>query len=190
MELLIADDEPSILELLRRALSGKNIHVTGVETGEEAWELIETRRFDILLTDIHMESHSAGLDLARKVRQKHPETDVLVMTSYSLIDNTINTLKLGAYDFIMKPLDLFLVKFSILRCMERRNLHARIKMCVKTAVSGAAALGELAGRLEGLKAGAGEPAAAGLGACSAAVEEIRRTLEALKALDAPPKLEV
>lgn len=178
MELLIVDDEENILELLRRALGGKRVNVTTAETAREALGLLEKRSFDVLLTDISLESSSAGITLAKTVRKKYPKTDILLMSGYNNIDNTINTLRLGAYDFILKPLDLYLVKFALQRCLERRNLHARIEMCVRTSSTAAAALRELSSRLE-----RGD-------VWATALDEIAHNLEALKALDAPPKLEL
>ena len=177
MELLIADDEENILELLRRALGGAHVAVTTAETAKEAAALLEKKRFDILLTDICMETPTAGIELARTVRKKFPKTDVLVMTGFGNIDHTINTLKLGAFDFILKPLDLYLVKFAIQRCQERRNLHHRIEMCVRASSTAAASLRALTERLEDQVY------------CRAVLEETAHNLEALKALDSPPKLE-
>lgn len=184
MELLIADDEEKILELLRQALSGSHVTVTTADSARAAAGLLEKRRFDILLTDVEMESAAAGIDLARKTRKKHPQTDILIMTEHTTVDTTINALKIGAYDFIVKPLDLFLVKFSLRRCMERRNLHARIELCVRTALSSAEALLKISSRM----ASRGEDAESVF--CKTALDDVQKSLDVLKALGAPPKLEI
>lgn len=185
MELLIVDDEDKILELLAHALSSKNITVTTADSARAAMGLLEKRRFDIVLTDIEMETSSAGIDLARKVRKKFPQTDVLIMTDPTTEDVPINALKLGVYDFVVKPIDLFMAKLALRRCLERRNLHARIELCVRAVSSSAEALSRISTRMAGRSGEDSETAE-----IKAAVNKVQLGLEKLRALGSPLKLEI
>lgn len=126
MELLVVDDEPEILGLCRRGLGDSETTVGIAASSSEAEKLLQSRPFDILLTDILI-GPADGIELVRMARRRYPGMDVILMTGFPSMDKVINALKLGAYDFIVKPLDLILLKATIRRCMEQRALRDHLR---------------------------------------------------------------
>lgn len=154
MDLLVVDDEPQVLELCRRGLAGTELTIISAGSAREALQLLGQRRFDILLSDIHMGA-PGGLELAKLALKRDPSLDVLIMTGYPSMDSVINALKLGVYDFIIKPLDLVLLKAAIRRCVERRMLHARLAEASSDANASVKILRELGERLSALRSAPG-----------------------------------
>lgn len=149
MELLVVDDEGTVLGLCRRGLQGKDFNVTTVSSAEEALLALSNKSFDILLTDLQMEP-TGGISLIESVRAGFPDTDILVMTGYATLDTVVRAFKLGVYDYIIKPLDLFLLKAALKRCAEHRQLKARITQKSGTAAEVSNSLTELSLRLRAL----------------------------------------
>ena len=126
MELLVVDDEASILNVCLRGISKDEFSVAAAESVEEAMRQLARRRFDIVLTDLIMAPMN-GLHLIKHVLAHHAWTDVIVMTGYPSFDNTVKALQLGATDYITKPLDLILLKAALRRCSRRRELEKRLE---------------------------------------------------------------
>lgn len=146
MDVLILDDEAQVLELCRRGIEGGPFKVTTASSGNQAVELLAGQRFDILLADIHMDP-PGGLELTGLVREKYPHMDVVIMTAYPTMDTVIKALKLGAYDYLTKPLDLMLIKAALKRCLEKRALRARLALADRMAGELSASARELGARL-------------------------------------------
>lgn len=125
MKLLVVDDDASILQLFRRGIASAELDLATAGSAREALEQLGGRKFDIVLTDLVMEEMD-GFRLIEACRKRHPAVDVLVMTGYPTLDAVVRALKLGAYDFIPKPIELLLVKAAIRRCVERRKLLGRL----------------------------------------------------------------
>src|SRR6266516_144655 len=125
-KILVVDDEPSILKLLKEALTQWGYHVACVGTGAEALEAIRTERFDAAITDIRMPEMS-GLDLLREIKRHDESIEVVVMTGYPTIASAVEALKEGAYDYLSKPLILDELRHLIARVTERRCLKGEVQ---------------------------------------------------------------
>lgn len=126
MEILAVDDEAPIRDILRRGIEGGTFKVTTAASGNEALALLAQKHFDVVLTDIHMEP-PGGLELTRMIREKHPHIDVIILTGYATMDTVIKAFKIGAYDYLAKPLDLILVKAALRRCLDKRAYQAQLQ---------------------------------------------------------------
>ncbi len=102
MKILIVEDEKITLVTLRDALRKKGHVVTTCETGKEGLENIKQSAFDVVLTDLRLPAMN-GIDILKKVKEKDPNTHVIVMTAYGTIENAVEALQLGAYDYLTKP---------------------------------------------------------------------------------------
>jgi len=102
---LLIDDEPAILELLAITLMRMGIDTLQAANLSTAYQLLSEQSFDLCLTDMHLPDGN-GLDLVAHIQQKHPETPVAVITAFGSIDTAIEALKLGAFDFVSKPVEL------------------------------------------------------------------------------------
>jgi two-component system nitrogen regulation response regulator GlnG len=103
--LLVVDDEPAILLAFRRAYRGADLDVLTAEAPAEGLALAESRRPDVIVLDMQLPGAS-GLDVFRKLRALDARTPVIFITGKSTTDTAIEAMKLGAYDYLFKPVEL------------------------------------------------------------------------------------
>lgn len=101
-KILIVDDECEMRLALETTLNREGFTTVMAEDGMEAMKRLQRDEFDVVVTDVKM-PHLGGLDLLRAVKQKSPETAVIMMTAYGDIDNAVETMRAGAYDYLLKP---------------------------------------------------------------------------------------
>ena len=102
---LVVDDEPDLCELLSITLQRMNLNPRTAATVAEAQRLLKTERFDLCLTDMQLPDGD-GLDLVKWIQQNSPSVPVAVITAHGNMEIAVRALKLGAFDFVSKPLDL------------------------------------------------------------------------------------
>src|SRR5258708_17570013 len=102
--ILIVDDEEGLREFLSDALSTQTYEVTTAASVQEALDILNTRTFDLLITDLKMPGTRDGMDLVRRVRAEDPEMEVIVLTPHGSIEKAVEAIKLGAFDFLQKPI--------------------------------------------------------------------------------------
>ena len=124
--ILVADDEPGLREFVTDALELDSHTVVAAKDGREASKLLDERGFDLVITDLKMPGMT-GIELLRKVRAEQPEVEVIVMTAHGTVDNAVEAMKLGAFEYLQKPLsgpdELRLLAH---RALERRGLRDRV----------------------------------------------------------------
>ncbi|MHC4454979.1 MAG: sigma-54-dependent transcriptional regulator, partial [Planctomycetota bacterium] len=120
--ILVVDDDPternSIVELLKH----EGYSVESASDGEIASGKLVQGFFDIVITDVKMPGLT-GFDLLKQVKQKHPETLVILITGYGQIEDAVTAIKLGAFDYIMKPFDDNTIRALIIQAIEQRVLQ-------------------------------------------------------------------
>jgi DNA-binding NtrC family response regulator len=122
---LFVDDEEAIRRLFETFLSNEGFDVRGSSTLAEALELIEESWPEVIIVDKNLPDGS-GLKVLHVCQDEHPEMEVIVLTGYPTLESAIDALRLGAFDYIIKPvLDLDLVSEKIRRALERRHLRAQ-----------------------------------------------------------------
>ena len=99
---LVVDDEPTILVSLRDALRDAGYEVTTATSGDAALATLQSRSFDVVVSDVRMPGLS-GMDLLAAIRELTPNTRVVLMTAYADVDQGVAAIKMGAYDYITKP---------------------------------------------------------------------------------------
>jgi FixJ family two-component response regulator len=124
--ILIVDDEKDICEVLDISLSdlGYKVHTAG--NGEEALQMFEKILPSIVLSDIRMPGMD-GIELLRRIKEQHPETEVILITGHGDIELAIKSLKLEATDFITKPINDELLEIALKRARERISSRRKIK---------------------------------------------------------------
>ncbi|MBT5469492.1 MAG: sigma-54-dependent Fis family transcriptional regulator [Nitrospina sp.] len=100
-KILIVDDESEMRVALETTLKREKFQLTLAEDGQQALEKMEDEDFDLVLTDVRMPKLS-GLELLRAVKEKSSKTQVVVMTAYGTIDNAVEAMKEGAFDYLIK----------------------------------------------------------------------------------------
>ncbi len=102
---LIVDDEPDLLELVSLTLSRMNLQARTAADVTSARHLLKTEKFDLCLTDMRLPDGD-GLDLVAWIQQNRADLPVAVITAHGNVESAVRALKLGAFDFVSKPLDL------------------------------------------------------------------------------------
>ncbi|MEJ2636578.1 MAG: sigma-54 dependent transcriptional regulator, partial [Calditrichia bacterium] len=120
-KILIVDDEKTIRETLSLILSEEGYTCNTAANGAEALERVREANFDLIITDLKM-PEMGGLELMEKVRAFSSKISVIIITAYASLESAIQALRLGAYDYIIKPIDFDDVILRIQRLMEHREL--------------------------------------------------------------------
>src|ERR1700756_3788436 len=102
---LIVDDEPDLLELVSLTLGRMNLDTRTASDLSSARRLLKTERFDLCLTDMRLPDGD-GLDLVAWIQENRTAVPVAVITAHGNVESAVRALKLGAFDFVSKPLDL------------------------------------------------------------------------------------
>ncbi|MDI7259894.1 MAG: sigma-54 dependent transcriptional regulator [Thermodesulfobacteriota bacterium] len=119
--LLIVDDDPVALDLLREVLSKEGYEVTAALSGEEAIARGMDSLFDVIITDVRM-GEKDGVEVLRSFKKTSPETTVIMITAFGSIETAIEAIRDGAFDYISKPFKLEEIKFTVQRALEQRRL--------------------------------------------------------------------
>ena len=119
--ILIVDDEEIVIRSCLRILDGDEFQVESVQDGREALRKIEENPYDVMILDIMMPNID-GLEVLRRVKETHPNVDVIMITGLSQIDTAVQAMKLGAFDYISKPFEPDELKLVVQRALERRRL--------------------------------------------------------------------
>ena len=119
--ILLVDDELGILDSLRKIFEREGFCVAVTDSGEEALASLRRTRTHVVLADIMMPKMN-GVELLRASRAICPATEVIMMTAFGTIENAVECMRQGAYDFIAKPLRRAIVVRCVQRALERRNL--------------------------------------------------------------------
>jgi two-component system response regulator FlrC len=120
---LVVDDEAGIRSFISKVLESEGLRVTLASDGQEAATRLDRESFHLMITDLKM-PRIDGMTLVRKVRAEQPEMEVIVLTAYGTVATAVEAMKLGAFDYLAKPLsgpdELRLV---VSRALERRRLR-------------------------------------------------------------------
>lgn len=123
-KLLIIDDEKTICTSLMFALEDE-YEITTASNIYEVESALNAVYFDVVLLDLKFGDIS-GLDLLPVIKQKNKTTPVIMMTAYASVKSSIDAMKMGVYDYIMKPIDIDKLRFFILKAVEYKNLNEKI----------------------------------------------------------------
>ncbi|NOX88353.1 MAG: SpoIIE family protein phosphatase [Calditrichaeota bacterium] len=124
--ILIIDDEVELANTLANFLSLENYVVYEANSGEEGLKIYLKRRPQIVITDLKMPGIS-GLELLEKIRSHDDSAEIIVLTAYGDSNSIIRALKSQASDFILKPVDLQTLKFTVEKAVERLKLKQQVK---------------------------------------------------------------
>ncbi|MBN2577311.1 MAG: sigma-54-dependent Fis family transcriptional regulator [Deltaproteobacteria bacterium] len=120
---LVVDDEEGIRSFISEVLAGEGLRVSQAADGEAAARLLERESFHLLLTDLKM-PRMDGMTLLRKVRAEQPEMEVIVLTAHGSVETAVEAMKLGAFDYLGKPLSgPDELRLLVGRALERRRLR-------------------------------------------------------------------
>lgn len=133
LQVLVVDDEPAHAEVVASALEKINAEPAVVHSRQEALAALENRFFDVVVTDLMLETDEAGLEILREAKRKSPETEVVLMTAFNGVETAVEAMLEGAFNYLQKPLDLKRLRSIVQKAGEttrlrrvNRNLNERL----------------------------------------------------------------
>ena len=120
-KILIVDDDGIIRRLLTKELSGEGYQCQEAGSAEEALARTGSVPFDLILLDVNMPDKS-GIELLPEIKDKYPDTPIIMITAISDVETAIKAIRAGAYDYIIKPTDPEILNLSINRALDKRRL--------------------------------------------------------------------
>ena len=131
--ILVVDDEEIVIRSCLRILEGNGYEIDVAHDGHEALRKVESNTYDVMILDIMM-PNLGGMEVLRRVKETHPDIDVIMITGLSQIETAVQAMKLGAFDYISKPFEPDELKLVVQRARERRQLLQE-NLNLKSAVS-------------------------------------------------------
>ncbi len=116
-KLLLVDDEKDVQYSFERIFGGPDIELASASSGEEALKVLPRFKPDLVIMDIRMGGLN-GLDTLRRIRQQDPRQMVILMTAYGTTQTAIEAMKLGAYDYLLKPFDVLKLKDTVAKALK------------------------------------------------------------------------
>lgn len=135
---LVVDDEEDFLVTLVNRLKKRDIDAAGVKSGEEALDLVKKKLYDVIIMDIKMPGGMDGIEALREIKKIQPLVEVILLTGHGSVESSIEGMKLGAYDYLMKPVKLEELIPKMAEAFEKKNSHeqkirtARIKELMRS----------------------------------------------------------
>src|SRR4030067_531646 len=145
---LVVDDEKSILEALSDTLRDDGYEVINASSGEEALTLVKEQPPELILLDVWMSPGIDGLETLKAIKEIAPEPIVIMISGHGNVDIAVQATKLGAYDFLEKPLSGEKVLILLKRALEKQTLEKE-NIALKTSISKSF---EIVGESPGIKA--------------------------------------
>ncbi len=132
-KILVVDDDKAHSRMLKTLMTDWGYEIHEADDGSTAVALVKEKPFDMVLTDMKM-VHMSGMEALQQIKSYNPSLPVIIMTAYSSVQTAVNALKIGAYDYLTKPLDFDKLKLTIERIFEslylkteNRSLKNRLK---------------------------------------------------------------
>lgn len=110
--ILIVDDEEGLREGLSKLLESEGYAALSAESGEQALQILQQSHIDLVLTDMRMPGMD-GIELLKKIRERHPNVGVIILTGYGQIESYIEAMNFGAIEYVSKPFKVNELKFII-----------------------------------------------------------------------------
>lgn len=144
--ILVVDDEESIREFLEIMLRKEGYEVTCAEDGKVALDLLKKRSFDMVISDMQM-PHVTGLELLKEVKASYPAVVFMLITAFGTTETAVEAMKLGAYDYILKPFKIDEVRINIANALRSQSLEVENRT-LKKELSKEYSFGNLVGNSE------------------------------------------
>ena len=120
---LVVDDEEDFLETIVKRLNKRKISTIGVKSGEEALEVIKDRLIDVVILDIKMPGGMDGIETLREIKKIQPICEVILLTGHGSMETSIEGMKLGAFDYLLKPVKLEQLLPKLAEAFEKKDVQ-------------------------------------------------------------------
>ena len=122
---LVVDDDSSLRRVMKLQLEEAGYQVSLAQDGNDAWSVLRKVEPQLVITDLQMPT--TGLELLRRMTKEGLQTTVIVITAFGTIESAVEAMKLGAYDYVTKPIDFDALVLIVHRAMERQNLIEEVR---------------------------------------------------------------
>lgn len=119
---LIVDDEEDFRETLVKRLQKRRLNVFGAESGQKALDLMNKLLFDVVVLDVKMPGLD-GIDTLREMKKKNPLMEVILLTGHASMESGVEGMNLGAFDYVMKPVNIDDLMEMIRQAYERKLIQ-------------------------------------------------------------------
>jgi DNA-binding NtrC family response regulator len=120
---LVIDDEMDFLETIVNRLKKRKVDAIGAATGEEGLQLLEKELFDVVLLDIKMPGGMDGIETLREIKKLQPLAEVILLTGHASVETSIEGMKLGAFDYLLKPMKFEDLMQKMASAFEKKSIH-------------------------------------------------------------------
>ena len=124
--ILVVDDESNIRTALAKILEKAGYAVETADSGDSALGLLQDTAFDLVVTDLKMVGAS-GMAVLHAVKRLHPDTEVILLTAFGTVENAVDAMKSGAYDYVTKPIDPERLTHLIAKAVEHKSLRQEVR---------------------------------------------------------------
>ena len=125
--ILVVDDEKLVRETLDDIISEYGHHVAQASSVKDAVTLIQENEFDIAIVDLRIEADYDGLEVLKIIKETSSDTEVIMLTGFATVDTAVTAMKLGAYDYLNKPVNIEELEVLISRALEKKELANSVK---------------------------------------------------------------
>jgi len=123
--ILVVDDDSSLRRVMKMQLEEAGYEVALAPDGDQAFTMLQELQPRLVITDLRMPT--SGMELLRRIAGGNIETTVIVVTAFATIETAVEAMKMGAYDYVTKPLDFDVLALTVHRAMERQNLLEEVR---------------------------------------------------------------
>ncbi|MCK4656258.1 MAG: sigma-54-dependent Fis family transcriptional regulator, partial [candidate division Zixibacteria bacterium] len=121
-KILVVDDDRLVSEFVDETLTRSGYDVTSAMSGEDALGFIEIEDFDLILSDVRMPKMD-GIELLKQIRHVSPSTMVIMITAYGTVKNAVEAMKIGAFDYVLKPFSPDELELTVKKALKFQGLQ-------------------------------------------------------------------
>ena len=123
VNVLLVDDETPFVETLTKRLVRRKLEITPAYTGQEALTQLDAdRAIEVVILDVKMPGMD-GVETLREIKARHPLVEVIMLTGHATVETAIEGMKLGAFDYLMKPCDVDILVSKVEEAAQRKRIH-------------------------------------------------------------------
>ncbi|BBO66658.1 response regulator [Desulfosarcina alkanivorans] len=121
--ILVVDDETDFLETIVNRLNKRKLDARGVASGEAALDVLKEELYDVVLLDIKMPGGMDGIETLREIKRIQPLVEVLLLTGHASVETSIEGMKQGAFDYLLKPMKFDDLLSKMAQAFEKKSAH-------------------------------------------------------------------
>ena len=122
LRVMLVDDESEFLETLVKRLKKRDLNVTSAGNGEEALRRLDENPADVVVLDVKMPGMD-GIAVLREIKSRHPLVEVIMLTGHANVEVAIQGMELGAFDYLMKPMDIDELLYKIQDAYQKKTIQ-------------------------------------------------------------------